>query len=156
MFTAQDIFDIAIRLEENGEKTYREAIAHVPDEELKALLAWMAKEEQYHASWFSQQKDRLIKGEDHQLMQQLSSALVEDVVQDQAFSLQEVDFSTIKTVGEMIRIFIGFEDDTIAFYEVLKTLVMDEEVSSQLDRIIAEERNHITEFQNRLSTDRIK
>ncbi len=156
MFTAQDIFDIAIRLEENGEKTYRAAMAHAPDEALKALLAWMAQEEKNHAEWFSRQKDRLRKGEDHHLMQQLSSALVEDVIQDQAFSLQEVDFSTIKTAEEMIRVFIGFEDDTIAFYEVLKALVMDEEVAGQLDRIIAEERNHITQFQNRLSTYRIK
>ena len=43
MFTAQDILDIAIRLENNGEKTYRDALQHTPITDLKTLLAWIAR-----------------------------------------------------------------------------------------------------------------
>ena len=39
MFTAQDILDIAIRLEKNGEKTYREAMRETDDEALQEQLA---------------------------------------------------------------------------------------------------------------------
>ena len=49
MFTAHDILDIAIRLENNGEKTYRRAREHITDEELKTLLAWIARQEHDHA-----------------------------------------------------------------------------------------------------------
>ncbi len=151
MFTAQDILNIAIRLENNGEKTYRNARQHVPDAELKALLDWIAQEEQKHARWFTDVKDRLTQGEDHHLMAEMSRALVEDVVQGQAFSLQEVDFKTIDTPDKMIRTFIGFEEDTIAFYEILKTFIDDPAIMSQLEQIIDEEKTHIAQFRKLLS-----
>jgi rubrerythrin len=153
MFTAHDILDIAIRLENNGEKTYREARQHIADEDLKTLLAWVAREEHDHARWFTELKNRLTQGEDHHLMADLSRALVEDVVQGQAFSLQEVDFETIDTPDKMIRTFIGFEDDTIAFYEILKTFIDEPEAVSQLEQIIGEEKKHIAKFAELLSVN---
>jgi rubrerythrin len=151
MFTAQDILEIAIRLEENGEKTYLDARTHTTDEDLKSLLAWIAKEERAHANWFIQLKNRLSQGEDHQLLAELSQALVEDVVRGQSFSLQEVDFTAIHTTDQMVRTFIGFEDDTIAFYEVLKGLIEDSATVAQLEQIIGEERKHIARFKDLLT-----
>lgn len=147
MFTAHDILDIAIRLENNGERTYLDARQHTSDEKLKSLLTWIAREERDHAHWFSELKKRLSRDEDHHLMAELSRALVEDVVQQQAFSLQDVDFEAIRSTDEMVRTFIGFEDDTIAFYDILKTLIEDPAVTKQLELIIDEERNHIAQFQ---------
>jgi rubrerythrin len=150
MFTVQDILDIAIRLENNGEKTYRDARQHTPDEQLKALLDWIAREEHNHARWFTELKNRLARGEDHHLVAEMSRALAEDVVKGQAFSLQEVDFKAIDTPKKMIRTFIGFEDDTIAFYEILKTLISDPATASQLEQIIAEEKKHMATFRDLL------
>ena len=151
MFTARDILDIAIRLENNGEKTYRDASRQTPDHPLKNLLTWIAQEEQQHARWFSELKDRLEQGEDHHLMAEMSRALVEDVVQGQAFSLQEVDFETLNTPEKMIRTFIGFEDDTITFYEILKTLIDDPSLAGQMQHIIEEEKKHIFRFRELLA-----
>ena len=151
MFTAEDILDIAIRLENNGEKTYREAGRQTPDERLKSLLAWIAQEERNHARWFSELKAQLVKGEDHHLMAELSRALVEDVIQGQVFSLEEIDFSTIDTPRRMVDTFIGFEDDTIAFYELLKSFIADPTIAGQVQQIIEEERNHMVQFGNLLS-----
>jgi rubrerythrin len=150
MFTAQDILDIAIRLENNGEKTYLDASRNTQDASLKSLLTWIAEEERVHANWFSQLKDRLEKGEDHHLMAELSRALVEDVVQGQTFSLHEVDFENINTSEKMIRTFIGFEDDTIAFYEVLKGFIDDPTIAGQMEQIIAEEKKHMVRFRELL------
>ena len=152
MFTAEDILDIAIRLENNGEKTYREAGRHTSDERLKSMLAWIAQEECNHARWFSELKARLVKGEDHHLMAELSRALVEDVIQGQVFSLEEVDFSTIDTPHKMVDTFIGFEDDTISFYELLKSFIDDPTIAGQVQQIIEEEKNHMTQFGNLLSS----
>ena len=41
MFTAHEIVDIAIQLENNGEKTYRDAANCTSDRELKKLLDWV-------------------------------------------------------------------------------------------------------------------
>jgi len=150
MFTAQDILNIAIRLENNGEKTYLDASRQTPDQALKALLAWIAQEEQAHARWFEGLKDRLDQAEDHHLMAEMSRALVEDVVQGQAFSLQEVDFEAINTPEKMVRTFIGFEDDTIAFYEILKTLIDEPAIAGQMQQIIDEEKKHMASFRELL------
>ena len=151
MFTRQDILDIAIRLEENGEKTYLAACEHAPSTDIKDLLTWIAEEERHHARWFSALKERLEKGEDHALMAEFSQALVEDVVKGQTFSLQEVDFAAIDSVDAMIRTFIGFEDDTVAFYELLKSFINDPPTAAQLEIIIDEEKKHIARFQQMLS-----
>jgi len=152
MFTAQDILDIAIRLEKNGEKTYQNAKGHTANEDLKALLKWIAQEEQAHAHWFTELKNRLSKGKDDHLLAEMSRALAEDVVQGQAFSLQEVDFKAIDTPEKMVRTFIGFEEDTIAFYRVLKTFIDDPAIADQLEQIIAEEKTHIARFKELLQT----
>jgi rubrerythrin len=151
MFTAQDILDIAIRLENNGEKIYLDARQHTADAELRALLAWIAAEERSHASWFEGLRDRLSRDEDYHVKAEMSRALVEDVVQGQAFSLQAVDFRTIDTPDKMIRTFIGFEEDTIAFYEILATLITDPSMSGQLGEIIDEEKTHIAKFRQLLT-----
>jgi rubrerythrin len=151
MFNAHDILDIAIRLENNGEKNYLDARQHTADEKLKDLLAWVAREEQSHAQWFNNLKTQLLQDKDHHLMEELSRALVEDVVQQQAFSLQEVDFKAIRSPAEMIRTFVGFEEDTIAFYELLKTFIEDPVVARQLEQIIDEEKKHVLQLQKMLS-----
>lgn len=151
MFTAQDILDIAIRLENNGERTYRDARHHTPSADLKTLLAWIAREERSHARWFTSLRDRLAQSEDHHLMEELSGALVEDVVQGQAFSLQDVDFRFIDTPEKMVRTFIGFEEDTIGFYEILKTFVNDPAIAAQLENIVSEEKKHMAAFREILS-----
>lgn len=151
MFSAEDILDIAIRLEENGEKTYLKALEHTTDEVLRALLTWIAREEQNHARWFGQLKERLSQSANHHLRAELSRALAEDVIRGQAFSLQGVDFRTVDTPDKMVRTFIGFEDDTIAFYEILKALIDEAAIVGQLEQIIAEEKQHIAQFRELLS-----
>lgn len=84
-------------------------------------------------------------------MAELSRALVEDVIQGQVFSLEEVDFSTIDTPHKMVDTFIGFEDDTISFYELLKSFIDDPTIAGQVQQIIEEEKNHMTQFGNLLS-----
>jgi len=152
MFNAQDILDIAIRLENNGEKTYRDARGYTDNENLKSLLDWIAREERNHGRWFAELKNRLSKSEDDHLLAEMSRALAEDVVREQAFSLQEVDFEAIDTADEMIRTFIGFEEDTIAFYNILKTFIEDPAITANLDQIIAEEKKHVAQFKARLSS----
>ena len=85
-------------------------------------------------------------------MGEMSRALVEDVVQGQAFSLQEVDFKTINTLEKMVDTFIGFEEDTIGFYEILKTFIDDPAIAGQLEQIIDEEKKHMAAFQEMLTT----
>ena len=143
MFAITEILDLADKLERNGEATYRRAISQVADPELTALLEWMAEEEAQHAKWFSSIRETVAGGDVNPFLEEMSRELFEDLIGDQSFSLREVDFSSIKSTDQMLKVFIEFERDTVTFYEILIPFVDDEDTLAQLRRIIAEENLHI-------------
>ncbi len=151
MFSAYEILDIAVKIEKNGEKVYREAMDQTGDPALKELLKWMADEEVKHAEWFSKLKNEVELNEDHHLIREMSGSLVSEFVGDQSFSLKEVDFSAIKDTGELIDVFIEFEKDTILFYEMLDSFIIDKETGEKLKCIIEEEKTHISKLQGLLT-----
>ncbi|MBW1781986.1 MAG: ferritin family protein [Deltaproteobacteria bacterium] len=154
MFAAYEIIDIAEKLEKNGEKVYREAIAETQNPALKALLKWMADEEVRHAEWFSRLKDEVEMSDDQSLIKEMSGALVSDFLGEQSFSLKEVDFSAIKGTRELIEVFIEFERDTILFYEMLEAFIVDDETAQKLRRIMDEEKDHISKLEELLRDPR--
>ncbi|MCJ7775016.1 MAG: ferritin family protein [Desulfobulbaceae bacterium] len=155
MFSAYEILDIAIKLEKNGEKVYREAMDQTGDLSLKELLKWMADEEVKHAEWFSELKSEVELNENHHLIREMSEDLVSEFVGEQSFSLKDVDFSAIKGTRELIEVFIEFERDTILFYEMLESFIIDEETGEKLNRILDEENDHISKLQERLPGPRV-
>jgi rubrerythrin len=143
LFAITEIIDLAIKLENNGEATYRRAMERVEDPELISLLNWMAEEEIQHANWFASLKKRVSHGNTNPFMEEMSRELFDDLVGDQSFSLKDVDFSKISSVDEMLKVFVEFERDTAMFYEVLIPFIEDEETLAHLREIIAEENKHI-------------
>lgn len=154
MFSAYEILDIAEKLEKNGENVYREAIAQTEDLSLKELLKWMADEEVVHAEWFSKLKSEVKLDEDFHLIKEMGGGLVSDLVGEQSFSLKEVDFSAIEGTRDLIEVFIEFERDTILFYEMLESFIIDEEIGEKLNRIMDEEKAHISKLQGLLPDPR--
>jgi rubrerythrin len=143
MFEIREILDLAIRLEKNGEATYRKAIQSCSDENLKAMLGWMAAEEAEHGAWFSKLKIDLDTGSKNPVLEEMSRQLFEDLVGGQSFSLRGVDFDKVADPDELISIFVEFEKDTILFYEMIAPFIEDGETRTHLDAIIAEENRHI-------------
>jgi len=147
VFEIKDILELAIRLEKNGEAAYRNAIQATSDEELKAMLNWMAGEEASHGRWFSKLKTALDQGSQSPFREEMSRQLIEDLVGGQTFSLKEVDFSKVAVLGELISIFIEFEKDTVLFYGMIAPFVEDGQTRTHLDSIIAEENRHIARLE---------
>ena len=143
MFSANEIIDIGIQLEKNGEAVYRDAIEKLPGSGLVPLLEWMADEEVKHADWFAQLKHNLETKKENPFVAEMSRELFNEMLGEKNFSLKNVDFSTIEQIDELIEIFIEFEKDSIIFYEVLKPFVEDPAVRGYLKQIIDEEKRHI-------------
>lgn len=152
MFTINDILELAIRLEKNGEKVYRDAIEHVDNEVFKNLLVWTVEEEERHAKWFTTLKNRIEKGEDHHILSEMSRSLIDDFVGDQSFSLKDVDFANVQTLEDLVKVFIEFENDTILFYDMLKSFISDDDTIESINQIIGEEKDHIEKFKALLPT----
>ena len=143
VFEIKEILELAIRLEKNGEATYRKAMASSSDESMNTLLQWMADEEVRHQEWFAALKSDLDHEVKNPFFEEMSRQVFKDLVGGQSFSLKEVDFSKVSSTRELISIFIEFEKDTILFYELIAPFIEDAETLGQLHRIIAEESRHI-------------
>jgi len=143
MFSVEEVLDMAVRLERNGEAVYRQAAARMPDPRLKDLLAWMADEESRHAEWFSRLKSARKITTDNPLARDMGREILNQMIGDQSFSLTDTDFSSMTEVDDLIRVFIEFERDTIIFYEMLRPFIDAADTLAQLNRIVAEENRHI-------------
>ncbi len=143
MFSLQDVLDMAAKIERNGEKVYRQALARTDDPELVEMLTWMADEEARHAACFEDQRLHLVGEEDNILMEELGRLMLASIVSDRGFSLEEVDFNQIAEVNELLQVMIDFEMDTLEFYRLFHSLLASDDDRRALSRIIADEEEHI-------------
>jgi rubrerythrin len=149
MFKSYEILDIAIKLENNAENLYRSKARELGNETLRELMIWMADEEQKHAQWFASLKNRIKISDEEALMNEVSEDLLTDFMGKASFSLDDVAFQEIRTVNELVATFIEFEEDTILFYELLQTLITDDDTMKNLNNIIEEEKKHIEAFKQK-------
>ena len=153
MFLIHEILDLAIRLEENGESVYRSAVDKTSRPDLVSLLKWMADEEVKHARWFSDLKEKVATDSINPFMAEIGREIFGDMLGKKSFSHQDVDFSKVERVEDLIAIFIEFEKDTVLFYQTLKPFIEDKDTLTHLEEIIAEENNHIAMLNNFLEDE---
>ena len=143
MFTLADIRDIAIQIERNGEATYQRASEAVVDSKIALVLRWMANEERHHAKYFaSLAPDQPLSPEQSEI-EAMGRALLQDMVRDKTFSLDQESLNSVENLGEMFKQSLLFEQDTVLFYEFLRDIVDDAATKRLLDTIIKEEQHHV-------------
>ncbi len=142
MFTVADIRDIAIQIEENGEKAYRQASRKVADPEIAKIFAWMADEEKRHGRWFASLESEKPLTEEQQQIEEMGRGLLKDMIADQTFSLEHEELLRVKTFEEVVSRSKSFEQDTILFYQFIKGVLDDDDACKQIGLIIAEEQRH--------------
>ncbi|MGD9057044.1 MAG: ferritin family protein [Desulfobacterales bacterium] len=151
MFTAHEILDLAIQLEENGEAVYREAAGQAKNADIRELLLWMVEEEVKHARLFKELKQEIEIRSINPFMEEMSRKVFGGILGDKSFSHREVNFAEIKRTQDLIKIFIEFEKDTVLFYETLLPFIEDNNTLHYVTKIIAEENNHIKKLQELLA-----
>ncbi|MBU1342401.1 MAG: ferritin family protein [Proteobacteria bacterium] len=147
-----DLLEIAIKMEENGEAVYNKAIKKSNPLELNSMLKWMANEEAAHGRWFADQKNTLYLEMAEAYLKKMVPQVLQDMMGENTLSLDEVNFNDISTVPDLIETFISFENDTILFYELLEMFVEQEKIKTGLKKIIAEEKNHIKTLRSMMAS----
>jgi rubrerythrin len=155
VFSANEILDMAIKLEQNGEMVYRDAVAKISNPELISLLEWMADEEVEHANWFAELKLKLDQKSVNPFMEKMSRELFNDLLGDKNFSLKDVDFSAVNVIVDLMAIFIEFEKDSVRFYQVLEPFIEDPVSLESLKKIIDEENCHIKSLQELMGREEV-
>lgn len=152
MFTAREIIDLAVRIEENGEKVYRKAAREVADPSLASILRRLADDEAEHAKWFAGRRE--CTPEDpvtDPSLRKTARGILDGILGEQSFSLQEADFSRVRQLDHLIRIALEFEKDTVLFYELIGSLGSGPEDRIHLNAIVEEEKRHIRQLEEMLA-----
>lgn len=143
MFTLADICDIAVQIERNGEKAYREAAEKSRHPEVAKLLVMLAEDEAKHAHWFEQMnQNQPFRGNDQEIAE-MGRELLREMMAPHTFSLNAETLTDTDNPGDVLEQSIEFEQDTILFYEMLSGFLDDKDTKYQLERIVIEERSHI-------------
>jgi rubrerythrin len=143
MFTPLDILDVAIQLERNGEKIFRDAVEKVRHRDLEDLLKWMADQEKAHIQWFIELKAKIQEPFTNPIVQEMGQVILQKTLEGAGFNLKNIDFTEIDEVKELLNLFIEFEKDMAIFYELLLSFVDDQKSYDLLELIIDEEHNHV-------------
>ena len=143
MFSLGEIVDLAIQIERNGEQSYRKARNEFSSQELASILEWLANDEKEHEKWFIDMKKGIDERIEDPKLEEMGREILNSVLGEQAFSMDDADFTRVKDINTLFEISLEFEKDTILFYEMIKDFIDDGKVIAGIDRIIKEEKKHV-------------
>ncbi|MGC9194301.1 MAG: ferritin family protein [Syntrophobacteraceae bacterium] len=143
MFTASELFDLAVRVEENGERFYRSALKRAKSETVKELLSWLADQEVEHRNTFSQIREAIAaETQQDPALLALGRDVLRSAMGRHAFSLEELEVGSEENEEDILRAALGFEEDTLLFFDFISPLVSNRAVCGLLEKIKTEEHNH--------------
>jgi rubrerythrin len=151
-FNANEIFEMAIRIEANGARFYRKAAEGQADENNRGMLEKLASMEDNHQRTFERMSQRLSEQEQSSTVfdpnteaSQYLAAMADHHGGEGSPSAADA-LTGNESIKEIIDIAIGLEKESILFYLGLKDLVPPQYGQDKLDNIIAEERRHIIQL----------
>lgn len=150
-FNADDIFEMAVKIEKNGAAFYREAAGKVKEKEHKDFLEELARMEDDHALTFADMKKTL---KDDEKTFAGFDPDEENILYLNALADSRVFFKKEQPGDDFQKILdaaIQTEKDSIAFYLGMKALVPPKLGQEKLDEIIREEMKHIRILSEKLA-----
>jgi len=144
IFEVRDIFEIAIRIEENGNDFYRHVAHTAKDEETKKMFTYLANEEDKHRTIFKEMLSKIEKQETPESYPGEYGAYLRSYVDNNIVFTREAiesELSRIKDTTSAINLAIRRELDSILYYHEIKRFVSKSHHDS-IDKIIDEERKH--------------
>jgi len=142
-FDASEIFQFAIKIEENGEKFYRYAAQVTEDAKMKEAFNSLANDEIEHKEIFEEMLSKIKKYEPPEIYPDEYFAYLRAYADDAVFTgeIQENELSAVKDTSSAIKFAIQRELDSILYYQEIKNFVTKDQ-HDLIDRIIEEERKH--------------
>ncbi len=150
VFSAGELYDIAVGIEKNGVAYYGSLSEQVDDPELKRMYSGLVDMEQRHIHLFQEMRDRLVESgpvvppDVEQEYDEYLRALIDSSVFPNDDVAREVAARAAST-AEALQFAIGAEKDSILFYTEMKDLVPAKEREA-VDRIIQEEKKHLRDL----------
>ena len=143
IFEPSEIFQFAIRIEENGEKFYRQMAQKLKDETVKELFSALADEEVKHRKTYEGLVSKIEKYEPFEAFPGEYFDYLRAYADDHIFTAEVLkkEMKKINDATAALQFAIQRELDSILYYQEIKSLVPKNQ-REIIDRIIDEERRH--------------
>lgn len=144
VFNANDVLQFAIRVEENGERFYRETASIVVDEDVKQLFSHLADEEIVHKKTFEGMLAELAGYRPPETYDGEYLFYLKDYIDNKAIFKDHPKIPELAKVRDReaaLNYAIQKEVDSMLYYEEVKNFA-GEKYAAVINRIIAEEHRH--------------
>jgi rubrerythrin len=156
-FNADEVFEMAEEIEQNGAKFYREAAAKTASREVKETFLTMASMEDGHLRTFREMRKTLTeqeKGETAYDPYNEASLYLQALADSKGFEGMRSPTQKLtgkESVQELLEIAIEAEKNSVLYYIGLKNLVPAEAGRDRIEGIIREEIRHVADLRRRLT-----
>jgi rubrerythrin len=156
VFNADEVFEMAIRIENNGATFYRRAAGLQSDIKNQKFLEGLANMEDRHQKIFTDMRTSLTekdKGpkvfDPYDEVSQYLAAMADTMGGEGSPSVADT-LTGNESLEEILNIAVGLEKDSILFYLGIKDLIPAQSGQDRIDEIIKEERRHVVQLSNLL------
>lgn len=147
LFKPSEVFQFAIRIEENGEKFYRQMVQKFDHPKVKELFSFLADEEIKHKKIYEEMVSSIEKYEPFETFPGEYFAYLRAYADNIIYTQKKLDEETanIKDINAAIDYAINTELDSILYYQEAKNLVPENQRTT-IDGVIEEERRHFVKL----------
>lgn len=148
IFAGSEIVEIGIQIEKNGRDFYNSVAGNSKNQKAGEIFRFLAGEEEKHIKMFQEILDKTDKYEPRGLDLDTYLAYMNALASEYVFTQEDKGVQTAKTIKndkEAVNMGIGFEKDSIIFYEGMKKTVPEHDLRI-IDELIAQEQNHLTKL----------
>lgn len=148
-FSADEVFEMGMDIEQNGEAYYKKAAALAKDARVKAVFTDLMKQEHLHYVTFRELRDNLPPKSTLPTTADPESEeylYLDALVKSRLFNnVHEAEGLAAKVGNEIeaLRAALIFEKDTILFFQTMKNMTDERLGRGEIDRLIGEEHKHI-------------
>ncbi|MFH1114508.1 MAG: ferritin family protein [Pseudomonadota bacterium] len=146
--TADDVFTMAVRIEENGEAFYRGAAAISQSSEAKQILEQLAEMEAGHVLTFKTLRSLLPDSLPADAVwdpEGLAESYLQATADTHIFTKEKAEdrLKNVKSPIDVFDVALQFEKDSVTFFLGMKEILPDPNGKSEIDRLILAEMGHI-------------
>lgn len=155
-FNADEVFEMGMDVERNGEAYYRKAAEKMDDPDVKEVMTFLADEENKHYKTFQELRDSLPAKSttpSTQDPEDQESLYLDALVKSRLFNNQkeaERIAESVKGKVEALKTALTFEKDTILFFMHMKDMTREDLGRDKIDWLIEEEHKHVVKISSEL------
>ena len=148
IFAGSEIVELGIQIEKNGRDFYNTLSGQTKNEKAKGLFEFLAEEEARHIQVFKKILENTTKYEPAGLDADDYYAYMNALASEHVFTQKDKGAEIakrIKSDKEAVQMGIGFEEDSIVFYQGVRKIVPQYD-QTIVDQLIAQEEQHLRQL----------